>query len=223
MQSGAQPIVQELAQATSRIAAPAGRIPTFILTSLLLVACGFEPDVKPLVIPTAPPAPFSEFGPNVEPVGSLPLADAPQNPDLGLVAETPEIPEFPISLAWIAGVLAAVTSVLSGLTFLRRGESDRPPILPLIFIAVLITVITILVELLFVAAEIIMLLSGFGETPAGIFLGLILAVLGLFLINFDLAFVIYVYRVASAPAAEDVRVNLKFWEGWGLSPPDEGK
>jgi hypothetical protein len=81
---------------------------------------------------------------------------------------------------------------------------------------VLITVTTILVE-------IIMLSSGFGETPAGVVLGLILAALGLFLLNFDLAYWIYVYRVASAPVGEEVRPNLRFWEGWGLSPPDEGK
>jgi len=77
----------------------------------------------------------------------------------------------------------------------------------------LAAVTTILVELLFVAAEISMLLSGIGETPAGVVLGLILAALGLFLINFDLAFVIYVYRVATAPAGEEVRLGLRFWEG----------
>jgi hypothetical protein len=82
---------------------------------------------------------------------------------------------------------------------------------------------TILVELLFIAAEVIMLLSGIGETPAGVVLGLILAALGLFLINFDLAFVICVYRVASATSGEEIRPNLRFWESWGLSQPGEGK
>ena len=150
-------------------------------------------------------------------------AYAPQDLDMSPNVGTSQIPEFPAPLAWLAGALAAVTSALGGLTYLRSRESDRPPILALIFIAVLVTVTTILVELLFIAAEIIMLLSGVGETPAGVMLGLILAALGLFLINFDLAFVIYVYRVASAPAGEEVRPNLRFWEGWGLSPPGEGK
>jgi len=188
-----------------------------------MAGCGFEPDIDPLVLATAPPNPFSEFARRIEPVDSLPPADAPQAPDMSQVAETSQIPEFPTSLAWLAGALVAVTSALGGLTYLRSREADRPPILALIFIAVLVTVTTILVELLFIAAEIIMLLSGIGETPAGIMLGLILAALGLFLINFDLAFVIYVYRVASAPAGEEVRPNLRFWEGWGLSLPGEGK
>jgi hypothetical protein len=65
----------------------------------------------------------------------------------------------------------------------------------------LITITTILVELLFIKAEVIMLLSGMGETPAGVVLGLILAALGLFLINFDLAFAICVYRIAGDPGS----------------------
>ena len=215
-----QPAITRELRVTTRSMAP---LVASLLAPLVLAGCGFEPGIDPLVISTAPSNPFSEFAPTIEPVDSIPPAYAPENPELSPVAETARIPEFPDSLAWIAGVLAVVASALSGLTFLRHREADRPPIFPLIFIAVLITVVTILVELLFVAAEIIMLLSGIGETPQGVVLGLILAVLGLFLINFDLAFVIYVYRVGSAPAGEDVRVNLRFWEGWGLSQPDEGK
>jgi len=194
-----------------------------MLAATLVAGCGFGPDIDPLVLATAPPNPFSEFAPNSEPVNSISPVEAPQDLDLSPVSATSQIPEFPTPLAVLAGALAVVTSALGGLPLLRSRESDRPPILPLIFIAVLITITTILVELLFIAAEVIMLLSGIGETPAGVVLGLMLAALGLFLINFDLAFVIYVYRVSSAPAGLEVKPNLRFWEGWGLAPPDEGK
>lgn len=107
--------------------------------------------------------------------------------------------------------------MLGGLTFLRRREVAQPPIIPLVLIAILLTITTLLVELLFVAAEVSLLMSGLGETPVGVLLGLVLAGLGLFLVNFDLAFVIYVYRVAHASPGEQVRLNLWPWEGWGLS------
>ena len=75
-------------------------------------------------------------------------------------------------------------------------------------IAVLLTLAILVVEALFIVAEINMLLSGLGETPIGIVPGLILSVLGLFLINLEVACIVFVYRVASAPPGEDVRLNL---------------
>ncbi len=77
---------------------------------------------------------------------------------------------------------------------------------------VLLTLAILLVEALFIVAEIIMLLSGLGETPIGIVLGLILSVLGLVLINFEVAYLASVYKVASAPPGEDVRLILWPWE-----------
>lgn len=125
---------------------------------------------------------------------------------------------LPTPLAWAAGTLAAMTSMLAGVTFFGKREATQPRIFPLILTAILLTVATLLVELLFVAAEVILVTSGLGETPPGVLLGIVLAGLGLFLIDFDLAFVIYVYRVANAAPGEEVQLNLWPWEGWGLSP-----
>ena len=108
-----------------------------------------------------------------------------------------------------------MTAMLAGVTFFGKREATRPRIFPLILTAILLTVATLLVELLFVAAEVILVSSGLGETPPGVLLGIVLAGLGLFLIDFDLAFVIYVYRVANATPGEEVQLNLWPWEGWG--------
>jgi len=123
-----------------------------------------------------------------------------------------------LALAWASGALTAVTAMLGSFTFLMRGEATRPPIIPLILTAIFLTITILVVELLFVAAEIILVMTGLAETPPGVALGLLLAGLGLFLVNFELAFVIYVYRVANASPGGEVRLNLWPWEGWGLSP-----
>jgi hypothetical protein len=102
-----------------------------LLAGALVAGCGFEPDIDPLVLATAPANPFSAFAPDTVAFDSI--------------------------------------------------------------------------------------------SPVGVVAGLVLATLGLFSLNFDLAYSVYVYRVSSAPLGEEVRPNLRFWEGWGLSSPDEGK
>lgn len=109
-----------------------------------------------------------------------------------------------------------VTAILSGFTFLGSRSGSRPSLTALIVIGVLLTLAIFLVEVLFIVAETIMLLSGIGETPIGIVLGLILSGLGLFLINLELAYLAFVYRVVSASTGEDVRLILWPLELWGL-------
>jgi len=116
-----------------------------LLAGALLAGCGFEPDIDPLVLATAPPNPFSAFAPDTVAVDSISLVDIPLEPDLSPVAQASQVPDFPTPLAWLAGAMATVTAVLSSLTFPRIGKSDRPPLLALILIGVLITVTTLLV------------------------------------------------------------------------------
>jgi hypothetical protein len=88
-------------------------------------------------------------------------------------------------------------------------------------VAILLTITTLLIELLFIAAEVILVISGLVQTIPGLLLSLLLAGLGLFIGNSELAFVIYVYRIASARPGEDVLFRLWPWEAWGLSEGDE--
>ena len=79
------------------------------------------------------------------------------------------------------------------------------------------TLAILLVEVLFIVAEIILLLSGLGETPIGMVFGLPVSPGSFFCSTYEDACLAFVYRVASAPPGEDVRLILWPMELWGLS------
>ena len=187
-----------------------------IISTRSLVGCEFEPQIDPLLFPTAPPKPFSGFSADDNAVESIDSPAAlPASMSEGVGASEASF-EFPSLLAWVSGAVVTVTAAFAGFTFLGSRSGSRPSLTTLVVIGVLLTLAILLVEVLFIVAEIIMLLSGLGETPIGIVLGLILSVLGLFLINFEVAYLAFVYRVASALPGEEVRLILWPWELWGL-------
>jgi hypothetical protein len=93
-----------------------------LLAGALVAGCGFEPDIDPLVLATAPPNSFSAFAPDTVAVDSISPVDIPLEPDMSPVAQTSQVPNFPTPLTWLTGAMAAVTLVLSGLTFPRIRE-----------------------------------------------------------------------------------------------------
>jgi len=187
-----------------------------VVASLSLAGCKFEPQIDPLLLPTAPPIPFSEFSAGDSEVESFDSPAALPGPSPGGIGAPEASFEFPSFLVWASGAVVTVTATLAGFKFLGSRSGSRPSLTALIVIGVLLTLSIVLVELLFITAEALMLLSGIGETPIGIVLGLILSVLGLFLINVELAYLAFVYRVASARKDEDVRLILWPWKLWGL-------
>jgi hypothetical protein len=99
------------------------------------------------------------------------------------------------------------------LRFIQRDE--RPPIGVLIVVGVLLSIVVLLVDLLFAATEVILAGPDFAGNPLTILLSLFVVALGLFLINLDVAYWVYVYRVAEAAPSEEVPFDLTPFD-WGL-------
>jgi hypothetical protein len=103
----------------------------------------------------------------------------------------------------------------------NAGCKFRPNLVGLIAAGLLITGATILIEYyLFIPAELALLpviAAGGIVAPFAIGLEAILIVESLFLINFDVAYWVYVYRVQISSFDEDVKLNLNPLDGWGLN------
>jgi hypothetical protein len=185
-----------------------------VMAVLLMASCGFQPDIDPLIIPTAPPQPFSGFTPTERVLGEIPPQLAPAE-TLGVVAREADLFGFPAALAWAAGALATAAA-LSGFSLLVRRLKSRPPIVLLIILAIVFLVLFgLLMEGLLAAAEAILALSA--ATLATALLSLSVAAITAFLVNFEVAFCVYVYRVAFAPPQEEVKLDLRPLN-WGLRP-----
>ena len=93
------------------------------------------------------------------------------------------------------------------------------PIAPLIIVGVLLSIVVFIVDLLFVAAE--MVLAGPASTgnALAILLSLIIVAEGLFLTNLDIAYWVYAYRLTGASPSEDVPFDLTPGD-WGLGHND---
>jgi len=168
-----------------------------VLAVLLMAGCDFQPDIEPLIFATASPQPFSGFTPTEGVLGEIPPQLAPEE-TFGVVAREADLAGFRAALAWAAGALAAAAAALSGFSFLVRRLKSRPPIALLIILAIVFLILFgLLMEGLYVAAEAILALTA--ATAATAFLGLIVAAIAAFLVNFEVAFSVYVYRVAFAP------------------------
>lgn len=103
---------------------------SFLLTFLwlgivLLGACKFEPDIEPLVLPTAPPQPFSQFAPEIE-VTHVALAVTPAADfQLGVVERQQGGLEKALPWVVAGGVLGAVAG--AGAVALRRSTFSFSP------------------------------------------------------------------------------------------------
>jgi hypothetical protein len=58
-----------------------------LLAGAFVAGCGFEPDIDPLVLATAPPNPFSAFAPDNVAVDSISPVDIHLEPDMSPVAQ----------------------------------------------------------------------------------------------------------------------------------------
>jgi len=182
--------------------------------ALLTAGCQFEPEIEPLIIPTAPGVPLSPFSTTAAPMDSLPSGEyAPPSPDV--TTHPSRISRLDRLWAQVTAILASVTAALVALLlqFIRRDA--RPPIGVLIVVGVLLSIVILLVDLLFVAAEVILAGPDFAGNPLTILLSLIVVILGLFLINLDVAYWVYVYRLAGASPSEEVPFDLTPFD-WGL-------
>jgi len=89
------------------------RLLVVLISALVLVGCGFKPDIEPLVFPTVPPQPFSQFAPSAEPTFA-PFVSTPgvqpsfEGVDIG---ESPQRPWVPWAVAG-GGALAAGLAAL---------------------------------------------------------------------------------------------------------------
>lgn len=192
-----------------------GGVSVLVRLALLLAGCNFEPTIKPLVVSTVPPQPFSAFAPTEASIGAISPQVAPAQP-LGEIERPPDRFGFPTTLAWGVGVLTAVAMALSGYSFLVERQESRPPIVLLVILAIVFLILfAFLMEGLFAAAEAILALSTVTVVTA--FLSLSLAAVTAFLVNFEVAFSVYVYRVAFSPPEVEVRLDLRPLN-WGLRP-----
>ncbi len=110
-------------------------------------------------------------------------------------------------------------------------EDPNPPLLALIPMAIGIHLLTGATDLAIVYAEILLLTGNVACVGTGlaiaaceagiVTLELSLAVVGLALIDFDLAFMAYTYNVAEANGQYEVQLNLDPRDAWGLNdyPP----
>ena len=164
---------------------------------LLMASCNFQPDIKPLIFATAPPQPFSAFAPTEGDLSQIPSQSAPAE-TLGVVEKEADLAGFPAALAWAAGVLAAAAATISGFTFLIQRQESRPPVVLLIILAIIFLILFgILMEGLFAAAEAVLALSA--ATAATALLSLTVAAITAFLVNFEVAFCVYVIGWRSLP------------------------
>jgi len=184
---------------------------------LLMASCEFQPDVKPLVIPTAPPQPFSAFVPTVGAISQIPSQAAPVQP-LGEIETPADHFGFPTALVWTVGALAAGGTFFGSLIFPRLSASDRPPIIALIFIAILLGL-----SFLFIEATLFIIESFLaGVTVVGaVLFGLFIAAITIFLFDFLIAYSVYFYRVASAPPNEKVTIDLNPLHAWGFDSTEK--
>jgi hypothetical protein len=185
------------------------------LILLLVTGCQFQPDIVPLNIPTAPPQPFSAFAPTEMRIDQMPSSQVPAQ-SLGDIEESRGSSPLLATLARAAGLIAIPGLGLAGLSMLVRGQADRPPIWLLVFLGILFLVLFgILLEALFAAAEAILALAA--PTLITALLSLTVAAIGMFLVNFEVAFAVYVYRVVAAPERVEVKLDLTPFD-WGLRP-----
>jgi len=109
---------------------------------------------------------------------SLPSGEyAPPSPDV--TTHPSRISRLDRLWAQVTAILASVTAALVALLlqFIRRDA--RPPIGVLIVVGVLLSIVILLVDLLFVAAEVILAGPDFAGNPLTILLSLIVVILGL--------------------------------------------
>ena len=111
---------------------------------------------------------------------------------------------------WIPVLLAAAT-IFRGL----RKEEDKPNLIALIITGLLLTVAIVLVEALFVIVEAILVGPDLTGNPFAIVLSIVIVILGIFLINLEVAYWVYVYRVSKALPGEKIPFDLTPLD-WGL-------
>ena len=98
-----------------------------------------------------------------------------------------------------------------------NGSTKRPDTAALVVIGIALTGAIIVTELGLTAAEIALAPIAATGNPLAIGGELILVSTSLFLVDVEIAWWVYVYRVETAPANVDVRLNLNPLEGWGLN------
>ena len=89
---------------------------------ILLVAggCRFDPDIEPLIFPTAPPQPFSNYAPGVEEIADLKTSDAEQYAP-GDLQNDPDSSRGALRFGAFAFTAAISLMVLAGIRLGRLG------------------------------------------------------------------------------------------------------
>lgn len=184
--------------------------------------------------PTVPPpeAIFPKPVGETEPEGPV-FSEISQNPS-GLAALVDDARRLGgligtgiAALATIAGIGTALVkaddkgpksmkSIAHGQKTQTVAANENPPLGVLIGIGVLLTLAILVTEGGFIYAEGALAVPSLLGNPLAIIGELILISLSLFLINLEVAYLVYVYRVAKAELGEKVRFILTPFD-WGLS------
>ena len=93
----------------------------------------------------------------------------------------------------------------------------KPPIGFLFVIGNLITIATILAEIPLIWAEIIIALPALSGNPLAILGEISLIALSGFILNFEVSYWVYIYRVLAAPPGKEVDLDLNPLSAWGLA------
>ncbi len=89
----------------------------------------------------------------------------------------------------------------------------NPPLGPLIVIGILVTLVTVPIEVLIVKAEMDLALADTVAPQIGVPLGITLAVVGATVLDFEVSYWAYVYRVYSQP---DIHQDYELFPPWGF-------
>ena len=174
--------------------------------------------------PTVPP-PAVTFEPPIGDSGAPDYKPNKVQPISGALAGNQEDPGLiggllGAGIAVLASISGAISAVLQGrqsqLSPRTRGSergptglaTGNPPIGALIGIGVLLTLATLVVEAGFIYAEAALAAPSLTGNPFAIVGELVLVSLSLFLINFEVAYWAYVYRVMGARPGEKVHLKL---------------
>ena len=96
-----------------------------------------------------------------------------------------------------------------------RPAVERPPIEGIIVTGILLTLATVVLEIPLIWGEAILAGPAFAGNPLAVGGELLLMSASAFLLNFEVAYWAYAYRVVSAPTGEDIRLDMTPFD-WGL-------